>query len=101
MSRPIEVLDIAVVFAPLIGVADQDRQTSARGSPLEDPRQDLGRIGFITLGRDVALTGAATVHVDKQIVDRQRNPRRYPINNDDVARPVTLASGGDAECLSK
>ena len=101
MSGPVEVLDIAVVFAPLIGVADQDGQTGPGGSPLEDPRQDLGRVGFITLGRDMALPGAATVHVDKQIVDRQRNPRRHPINNDDVARSVTLASGGDAECLSK
>ncbi len=68
---------------------------------LEDAGQDLGGVGLVALRGDARLPGPAAVEVGQQVLDREREPGRAAVDDDDVARPVALAGGGDAEGLPK
>ena len=49
----------------------------------------------------MTLTRSPTIEIDQQIFDGQRNSRGDAINDDDIRRPVTLASRRYPKRLSK
>src|SRR5690606_40722105 len=57
--------------------------------------------GFLSLGHHLALTRATPRQIHLEVLHRQLDARRAPIDDDHVARPVGFTGGGDAECLSK
>src|SRR6185436_10881052 len=68
---------------------------------LEHARQDLRLVCLFALRDDVALAGASTSEVDAQVVFGKRNAGRATVDDDDVARPVRFAGGGDTEGLTE
>ena len=97
MIRPEHLLDLLVVVAALIGVADQQCDWRAGGLALEDPGEDLDLIGLLAL-RDV-LRGArfASIQVCLQIGLAQCQTRWTAIDDAADGRTMAFAEAGDRE----
>ena len=91
----------AVVFAPLVFVADQNRKACTRGSSLEHPRKEFRRIGLFALCDNRALARPTTIQIDHQVIGRKLDAGRHAVNNDDVTRSMAFASGSNAKRLSE
>src|SRR5207253_2646817 len=91
------VLDVAVVAAALIAVAEEDAERGAVGAPLEDAGEDFRGVVLLTLGDELRLAGPAAAQVGQQVVLGQRQAGRAAVDDDDVAGAVADAGGGDAE----
>ena len=101
VSGAIDVLDVFVVAAALVLVADEDGEARAGGAPLEQSGKDFRLIRLVALRDDFALAGPAAVEVDHQIVDRQLDAGRHAVDDDDISRPVALPGRRDAKGLSE
>mgnify|MGYP000675230201 CR=1 FL=1 len=101
MAGPVQILDVGVVAAALIGIADQNRQARPGRATFEDAGKNLRFVRLLPLGDDFALSRAAALEVHTKIIDRQRQTGRHAVNDDDVPRAVALAGGGDPKCLSE
>jgi hypothetical protein len=101
-----DVLDLAVVLAALVGVADEERDRRAGGDlPSlgvgEDAGQDLDGVGLAALGGEARLARLAAVELDLDLLGRQRNARRAAVHDAADGRPVALAPGGHAEQVAE
>ena len=79
MSGSVLVLDLGIIVASLVAVADQDGDARPSRFAIEDTREDLGSIGLVTLRDDLALTRTTTRKVWLQVVFVERDARRAPI----------------------
>src|SRR5207248_2964423 len=95
------VLDVAVVLAALVGVAEQDADRRAVGATLEDARPNLRLVVLAALRDDLRLPRAPPAQVGQQVLDAQRQARRAAVDDDQVAGAVADAGGGDAEQLAE
>jgi hypothetical protein len=101
VTGPVLVLDVGVVAALLIRVANQDRDAGPGRDSVEHAGQDLGSVGLVALGHESALTGTAPAEVERQVLFRERDAGRATVDHHHVARAMALARGGDAEGLSE
>ena len=93
--------DIAVVFAALVGIADQQRNRRAGGDAFEHAREDLDLVFFLTL-RDVARRARlAAVEFELDIGFDQRHARRAAVDHAADRGAVRLAEGRDGEKRTK
>ncbi len=65
MTGAIQLGDVTVILAPLIGVADQNREAGAGRAAFEDAGQNLRQIGFIPLRDNMALPRPTAVEIDQ------------------------------------
>src|SRR5690606_12234900 len=63
--------------------------------------QDLGLVGLLALGHDLALARPAAVQVDREHLGVERDARRAAVDDHDVSGPVRFARRGDPERLSE
>ena len=93
--------DGAVVFAALVGVADQQGDGSAGGFALEDAGKDFHAVGFAALGNVAAGAGFAAVEIGLDVVCTKRQAGRAAVDNAADGFAVAFAKSGDAEQLSE
>ena len=101
MTRPVEVLDVAVVLAALVLIANQNGETRPGRAAFKQAGENLGRVGLIALRDDVTLPRPPPIEIDEQVLDAECDPGRNAINNDHIRRPVTFARRRDSKRLSK
>lgn len=101
VSRPVLVPDVRVISAALIQIANQNGDTRPGGAAFKDTGKEFRGVRFIPLGRQSALARPTSLQIDHQIIDRNRNPGRNSVNDDNIPRSMTFAGRGDAEELSK
>jgi hypothetical protein len=101
VTRAKGLQNIAVVFAALVGVLDQQANRCARGLALENARQDLHLVGFIALRHVPAGTGATAVKFDLNISLAQQHARRAAVNHAANGWAVGFTKVGDGEKGSK
>ena len=107
MARTKLVLDVGIVLGALVGVLDQQRDRRAGRHLHAGVRmrhhagQDLHRIGFLALGGEARLPGAAAIEIVLDILHRQRQLRRTAIDHAADRNPVALAEGRDAEHVAE
>ena len=92
--------DIAVIFAALVGVANQQRNRGAGGFPLEHARQNFHFVRLAPLGNMAAGAGFAAVQIGLNIGSRQRQSGRAAVNNAAQPLAVAFAECGYGEYLS-
>ena len=101
MTRTENFRQRRIVFALLIGVADEQGYGSAGGNALQHPGKDLHLISLFSSGGQSGLTGAAAVEfmLDKLRIHRQTGGDAI----DDCAqcRTVGFTKGGDPENFSE
>ena len=93
--------NVAVVFAALVGVLDQQRNRRAGGFAFVHARHNLHLVGFITLGHMAAGARAATVQVKLDVCLAQRHTRRAAVNHAANGWAVGFTKVGDSEKGSK
>ena len=93
--------DGAVVFAALVGVANQQGDGGAGGFALEDAGKDFHAIGFAALGNVTAGAGFTAVEIGLDVVCAKRQAGRAAVDDAANACAVAFAEGGDAEQLSE
>src|SRR5690606_15740120 len=73
VARPIGALDVVVVLAASVGIADQHRDRRAERDAVEHARQDLDLIGLLALTDESALAGLSAIErgLDRRDVERQ------------------------------
>src|SRR6185437_2657509 len=101
VAGTILVLDVAVIVAALVGIAEQDRDGSAVRHALENAGPDFRRVLFLTLGDEFRLPRPAAAQVGQQILHAQRQPRRATVDDDSIAGAMTDAARRDAKQVSK
>ena len=89
--------DIAVVFAALVGVLNQERDGCAGGHALIDATQDLHLVGLLALGHMAAGAGAAAVEVVLYVGLAQSHARWAAINHAANGQAVGFTKVGDCE----
>ena len=67
--------------------------------PSNTPERISGASGLVALRDDGALAGTAARQVGDQVLYAQGQPRRAPVDDDEVAGTVRFAGSGDAERL--
>ena len=97
VAGPILVLDVAVIAAALVAVAEEDADRGAVGHALEDAGPDFRQVLFLALRDDLRLPRPAAAQVGQQVLDAERQTGRAAVDDDEVARAVADAGGGDAE----
>jgi hypothetical protein len=97
MAGAVLVLDVAVVAAALVRVAEEQADGGAVGASLEDAAPDFGEVGFLPLGGEFRLPRHAPLQVGEEVVHAEFQPGGAAVDDAEVARPVADARGGDAE----
>lgn len=69
VARPVLVLDVAVVLAALVLVADEDGDGRAGGLTFEDAGEDLGGIIFLPRADNARLPGLSALQVRNEVID--------------------------------
>ena len=93
--------DVGVIPAARVGVADQQRDRGAGGAAFVHAREDLHFIGLAS-GRGVAaLAGGAALQVVDELLRRDLQPRRAPVDDAADGRAVRFAEGGDRQQLAE
>ena len=101
MAGPEGLQDVAVVFAALVGVFDQQADRRASGFAFIYAAQNFDRIGLIALGDVAAGARAAAVQVALDVSLIQRHARRAAVNHAANGRAVGFTKIGDCEELSE
>ena len=99
VAGPELVLDVRIILAALVGVADQQRNRAARGLALEHAGENLHPVGLAPLRGVAALAGPAPIQVGLDVGFREFQPRRATVHDGRQRRAVRLAGGGDAKDL--
>ena len=95
------VLDVAVVGAALVGVAEEEADRGSVGFSVEDARPDLRRVGLVALRGQFGLTGPAAGEVGQKILDGEFQSGRAAVDNTEIPGAVTDAGRGDPEQLAE
>jgi hypothetical protein len=107
MAGPELVLDVGIILRALIGVLDQQRDRRARrhlraGLRMgHHARENLHRVGFLALGGEARLAGAAAVEIVLDVLDGQRQQRRAAIDHAADRNPMAFAEGRDPEHVAE
>src|ERR1019366_8982269 len=99
MPGSIFVLDVAVITAALVAIAEDDAERGAVGLALEDTGPDFWEVFFLALRNNARLAGPAAAQVRQQVVNAQGQARRATVDDAKIARPVADAGRGDAKQL--
>src|SRR5262249_35142714 len=94
-------LDVGVILAALVGVAEQDADRRAVGAALEDAGPDLRHVLLLALGHDLRLPRPAAAQVRQQVLDRERQSGGAAVDDEQIAGPVADAGGRDTEQLAE
>ena len=101
MARAEFFNDIAVIFAALIDIFDQQLDRGAGCYALKHARQDLNCVSFFALCHVFARARFAHIEPVLQHLRGYRNTRRAPINRGPNRRSVAFAPSGDAEHVAE
>ena len=97
VSGTILILDIAVIAAVLVAVAEEDADGGAVGDALKDAGPDFRQVFLLALGDDLRLARPAAPQVGQKVVHAQRQAGRAAVDDEEVAGAVADAGRGDAE----
>ena len=97
MSWPESLQDVAVIFAALVGVLNQQRNRGARGPALIDARQNLHLVRLLALGHMTAGARAAAVKLRLDVGFRQGHARGAAVDHAANGRAVGFTKVGDCE----
>ena len=97
MSRPIRILDVAIVFGSLILVLDDQPDGRARRLAFENTGENLDLVRFLALRRKLRLTWTSAVEIDLDVGFFQIHPRWRAIDNAAQRQSMALSKRGDAE----
>jgi hypothetical protein len=101
VARPVLVLDLRVILAALVLVAEEDADGRAIGLALKHAGPDLRHIFFLSLRHQLGLAWPASAKVRAKIIHGERQSRRAAIDDAQVTRPMADASRGHAEQFTK
>ena len=95
------LLDLAIVLAALVGVADQQRDRRTGGLAPVDPGEDLHLVRLVPLRGVAAAPGGAALEIVAKLLRRDRQPRRTAVDHTADRRPVAFAEGRDGQELAE
>ena len=81
MAGAVLVLDVAVIAAALVAVAEEDADGRAVGLALEDAGPDFRHVFFLALRDDLRLARPAAAQVGQQVLHAQRQARRAAVDD--------------------
>lgn len=93
--------DCTVVFAALVGVADEEGDGGAGGCAFKHAGEDFHLVGFAALGNVAAGAGFAAVEVGLDVGFAEGEAGRAAVDDAADARAVAFAEGGNGEELSE
>ena len=101
VRRTVGGLHLGVSLRALVTVTDHDGDGRAEREAVgRDAGEHLGRVGFLALGREGALAGAAAVKLAAQEGGVEGHAGRAAVDDDAEGGAMALAEGGDAEAMS-
>ena len=106
MAGPELVFDVCVVAAALIDVVDHQGNRSAGGDlpaslVLEHAGEEAHDVGFAALGREPGLPRTTLVQKDLDILRREWNAGRAPVNDAADGRAMAFPPCGDPEQVAE
>ena len=101
VTRPVGVLDLAIVLRALILVADHQGHGRAGGDALEHAGEDLDAVRLAALGGEPGLARLAPVEPMLDLGRLERDAGRHAVDHDADRRPVALAPGREPEQLAE
>jgi hypothetical protein len=107
MARPVDVLDVGIIFRSLIDIVDQQRdRRSGRELPAacfvsEHTGKNSDGVRLLPLGGEARLAGPPLVEKGLDVGLGQRNARRTAVDHAADRRPVTFAEGRDPEKMAE
>ena len=101
MTWAILVLDLAVVFGPLVAVPYENGNTCSRGLAFEHAREDFRNVCFLPLGGDLGLTRSTAIQIGLKVFLAQVQSSRNTIDNAHVRGAMALAGRTHPKGLSE